>query len=133
MIMNNQKGAVFVISLLVMMVLVVLSSVFIFRAVTEKNMSDRERKLTQALFIGESGSNAGLERLDTLINTYMLTTVNSTNPSTVSSRASFYVTSADGLGLSQSNSRVSRKRKAAPRARVGNAEISGRVSGRCCS
>ncbi len=86
-------------SLLVMMILVVLSSVFIYRAVTEKNLSDRERKLTQALFIGESGANAGLEMIDTLINTHMLTTINGTNPSTVSSKASTYVASADGLGF----------------------------------
>lgn len=96
---RNRKGAIFVLSLLVMMVLVVLSSVFIFRAVTEKNLSDRERKLTQALFISESGANAGLEKLDTLINTHMLNTINGTNPSTVSSRASTYVTSQDGLGF----------------------------------
>ena len=57
---RNQKGAIFVLSLLVMMVLVVLSSVFIYRAVTEKNVSDRERKLTQALFIGESGAFVGM-------------------------------------------------------------------------
>lgn len=97
--LNNQNGAIFVMSLLVMMVLVVLSSVFIYRAVTEKNLSDRERKLTQALFISESGANAGLEKLDTLINTHMLNTINGTNPSTVSSKASTYVTNADGLGF----------------------------------
>lgn len=97
--LSNQKGAIFVLSLLVMMVLVVLSSVFIYRAVTEKNLADRERKLTQALFISESGANAGLEKLDTLINTHMLNTINGTNPSTVSSRASTYVTSQDGLGF----------------------------------
>jgi hypothetical protein len=96
---KNQKGAIFVLSLMVMMILVILSSVFIFRAVTEKNLSDRERKLAQALLIGESGANAGLEQVDTLINTYMLTTINGTNPSTVSSKASTYVTSGDGLGF----------------------------------
>lgn len=96
---KNQKGAIFVLSLMVMMVLLILSMVFIFRAVTEKNLSDRERKRTQALFIGESGANAGLEQLDTLINTYMLTTINGTNPSTVSSRAGTYVSSGDGIGF----------------------------------
>ena len=96
---KNQKGAIFVLSLMVMMILVILSSVFIYRAVTEKNLSDRERKLAQALLIGESGANAGLEQLDTLINTYMLTTINGTNPSTVSSKASTYVTSGDGIGF----------------------------------
>jgi type II secretory pathway pseudopilin PulG len=64
---NNQKGAIFVLSLMVMMILVILSSIFIYRAVTEKNLSDRERKLAQALLIGESGANAGLAQLDTLI------------------------------------------------------------------
>jgi|CXWL01.1.fsa_nt_gi hypothetical protein len=96
---KNQKGAIFVLSLMVMMILVILSSVFIFRAITEKNLSDRERKLAQALLIGESGANAGLEQIDTLINTYMLTTINGTNPSTVSSKASTYFTSGDGLGF----------------------------------
>ena len=38
---NNNKGAIFVLSLMVMMILVTLSSVFIYRAVTEKNLSDR--------------------------------------------------------------------------------------------
>ena len=96
---NNNKGAIFVLSLMVMMILVTLSSVFIYRAVTEKNLSDRERKGTQALLIGESGSNAGLAQVDTLINTYMLTTINGTNPSTVSSKASTYVASGDGIGF----------------------------------
>ncbi len=96
---QNRKGVVFVLSLMVVMVLLVLSSVFIFRAVTEKNLSDRDRKLSQALFLGESGGNSGLERLDTLINTYMLNTVNATNPSTVSTKAGTYVTNGDGLGF----------------------------------
>lgn len=96
---HNQKAAVFVISLMVMMILLILSTVFIYRAVTEKNMADRERKLTQALFIGESGANAGLEQIDVLINTNMDTTIKATNPSTVSSRASAYVSSGDGIGF----------------------------------
>ena len=96
---HNQKAAVFVISLMVMMILLILSTVFIYRAVTEKNMADRERKLTQALFIGESGANAGLEQIDVLINTNMDTTIKATNPSTVSSRASSYVSSGDGIGF----------------------------------
>ena len=97
--MKNEKGAIFVMSLMVMMILVMLSSVFIYRAITEKNLSDRERKLTQALFISESGANAALAQLDTLINTDMLTTINGTNPSTVSSKASTYYTNGDGLGF----------------------------------
>lgn len=97
--LKNRKGAILVMSLMVTVILVVLSSAFIFRAVTEKSASDRERKLTQSLYIAESGSNAALERLDTLINTYMLTTVNSTNPSTVSSKASTYYSNADGIGF----------------------------------
>lgn len=97
--MNNQKGAIFVLSLMVMMILLILSTVFIYRAVTEKNMSDRERKLAQALFIGESGANAALEQIDVLINTNMDTTIHATNPSTVSSKASTYVTSGDGIGF----------------------------------
>jgi len=97
--LNTNNGAVFVISLMVVMVLLTLASVFIFRAVTEKALADRERKLTQAFNIGESGANAGLEQLDTLINTYMLNTVNATNPSTVSSKAVTYAGNGDGIGF----------------------------------
>ena len=96
---QNRQGTILILSLLVVMVLLIFGAIFILRSVTEKAMSDRERMMTQALYIAEGGGEAGLEELDTLINIHMLTKVNATNPQKVATDAQSYVTSGDSLSL----------------------------------
>ncbi len=96
---NNEKGVALVISLLIVLVLITLGSIFIVRTVNEKTMSDRQRRLTQAFYIADGGSQEGLNKIDTLINTNLMNSVTAMNPSSVASKANAYVASGDGLGF----------------------------------
>lgn len=96
---KNEKGVALAISLLVVVVILILGSAFIIRSTSEKAMSDRERMLTQAFYVGDGGSHAGLSQLDTIINTDMLTTVNATNPQVLGNDAQSYVNAANSLGF----------------------------------
>ena len=96
---NNQRGIALVFTLLIVIVFLTLSSIFVLRTVNEKNMVEKEKKLAQAFYVAEGGDEAALEQLNTLINTYMLNTINSTTPQAVINDAQSYVASADGLGF----------------------------------
>jgi len=96
---NNQDGVALIISLFVVVVLLGLSSVFILRTIYESNIAQRELDMAKSFYIAEGGSKAALDGLDTLINTYMLNTVNATNPSTLVSQTTNYVANDDGIGF----------------------------------
>jgi hypothetical protein len=98
----RRKGIALVIVFLVIVILLVLGSVFILRSVTERYASRRERSSIQAFFLAEGGANAGLNRLDILINTDMMSTVNSTNPNILVNHLTKnpdYVGNGDGIGF----------------------------------
>ena len=97
--LNNERGVALAITLLVVMVLLIFGRLFILRTVNEKNIVDRERKLTQALYIAEGGSDAAIDEIDKLINTDLLNTINITNPQTVGNKANGYVANGDGVGF----------------------------------
>lgn len=97
--MNNEKGVALIISLFVVVVLLGLSSVFILRTIYESRVAQRELDMAKSFYIAEGGSKAALDRLDTLINTYMLNTVNATNPSTLVAQTTTYVANDDGIGF----------------------------------
>ncbi|MFZ5801183.1 MAG: DUF4900 domain-containing protein [Candidatus Omnitrophota bacterium] len=99
MFIKNQRGAALAISLMVIIVLIILGSVLILRSVTEKRSSDEERRTIQAFYLAEAGANSGLDRLDYLINTDLLTAVTQINPQTLARRVSQYVAGGDGLGF----------------------------------
>lgn len=94
----NNKGIALVIALLVIVVLMILGGVLILRSVAEKRSAEAEKKLIQAFYIGEAGANEALNRLDVLINTDLLNTVNQTNPLNMAKAAANYVAQSDGLG-----------------------------------
>jgi len=96
---KNERGIALAITLLVIIVLITLGAVFVFRAVNEKNISDHQRRMVKSFYIAEAGANAALDKLDTLINTDMLNTVNTTNPQIVGNKAQNYVGSGDGIGF----------------------------------
>jgi len=99
MFLKNEKGTALALSLGVVLVLFVLGGVFIIRSTGEKNMADRERLSTQVFYIADGGSQAGLNQLNTIINTNLLNTVNTTNPQVVGNDAAQFVASNDSLGF----------------------------------
>ncbi len=96
---NNKNGIILGVALLVILILIILSVAFVARAVHEKAMADREISGARALYTSEAGGQAGVGMLDTLINNYMLNTVNAANPSVVSSHAATYVGTNNPLGF----------------------------------
>ncbi len=96
---SNEKGMALVIVLLVVLVFAILGSAFIARTVNEKNTAEREKLLNQAFYVAEAGGDAGLAKLDELINTDLLNTINATSPNVVSTKASTYASTSDTLGL----------------------------------
>src|SRR3989344_1624147 len=94
---TNNKGVALAITLLVIIVLITLGGLFVLRAVNEKNISDHQQMAAKAFYIAEAGINLGIDKLDTLINTNMLTTVNALNPQVLSNKAQTAVSNADGI------------------------------------
>ncbi|MCA9401520.1 MAG: DUF4900 domain-containing protein [Candidatus Omnitrophica bacterium] len=80
---NNEKGIALIFTLLLVIVLLSISVVFILRTVQESNIARKERDMMKAFYLAEAGGQAGLDGLNTLINNFMLNTVNGMNPSTV--------------------------------------------------
>lgn len=96
---SNEKGMALVIVLMVVMVFAILGSAFVARTVNEKNTAEREKLLNQAYYVGEGGADAGLAKLDELINTDLLNTVNGTNPNILGTKAENYASVGNGLGF----------------------------------
>lgn len=96
---RNQSGIILIVSIMAVFITIVLSVAYVSRAVLEKNMANREIKRSQSLYAAEAGGQSGIKELDTLINTHLLSKVNATNPSTVSSAAANYVASNDPIGF----------------------------------
>ncbi|NTV28599.1 MAG: DUF4900 domain-containing protein [Candidatus Omnitrophica bacterium] len=97
--MNNKRGAVLVVALLVTVMVTILSTIFMAKAMQEKNMAAIELRSAKTEYAAEAGSNAGLLTLYNLINFYMLNTVNATDPSIVSSNATTYASAHNGVGF----------------------------------
>lgn len=99
MFFQNEKGIALPITLIILIVLLTLGSIFILRTVNEWNTVNRQRRMAQAFYLAEGGSHAALKELDTLINTDMLNTISATNPQVVINLTMSYVTANDGLGF----------------------------------
>ncbi len=97
--LRNNKGIALAISFLVITVLLILATVFILRSVGEKSAADRERKSIQAFYLAEAGGNEALNRLNVLINTDLMFTVNSTNPQVLANNVRSYVNAGNGLAF----------------------------------
>lgn len=96
---NNEKGVALAFTLFLMLILISLSSLFVLRTIHESRMAQIEREEAKAFYLAEAAANAGLERLDILVNNYLQNEILSTNPSTVISQAQGYVTSNDGISF----------------------------------
>lgn len=96
---SNERGVALVMTLMIIFVFTILGSVFIMRTINEKNISEREKLWNQAYFVAETGGDAALAKLDELINTDLLTTVNNANPNVLGNKAETYANTNNGLGF----------------------------------
>ncbi|MFH1655611.1 MAG: DUF4900 domain-containing protein [Candidatus Omnitrophota bacterium] len=99
---RNKRGISLILIFLVIVVLLILGAAFILRTVAENYAARKEKNSIQAFFLGEAGANAGLNRIDLLINIDMMDTVNSANPNVLVKHLTKnpdYVGNEDGIGF----------------------------------
>lgn len=97
--MQSKRGTVLVVTLMVVTVLFMIGASFILRAVNEWYTAQREKRIAESFTVAEGGAAEAIDKIDDLINTYMLNTINMTNPQTVGNKAKQYVNSHDALGF----------------------------------
>src|SRR3989338_3577364 len=94
---NNDKGVVILGTILVAIILFGLGGAFALRAINEANFSRIENSETVSFYAAHGGAQEGLRQLDILINTYLQSTIASSNPSGVISYTTSQVNNADGI------------------------------------
>ena len=97
--MNNNKGIALVISMLVMTFLIAFSGIFLLRVCSQRSWIQHEKHSTNAYYLAEAGAQAGLNRLQNLINGYLLTVINAADLNTVETSVNNYTTLNNSLGL----------------------------------
>jgi len=97
--LRNNKGIALVFSFLIMTFLLAFSGIFLLRVVTQRNLVQKEKDLTNAYYLAEAGAQAGLSRLNNLINSYLLNTINSADGNTVNKEINQFINLNNGLGL----------------------------------
>lgn len=95
----NNSGIALVLSLIVTMFLLTFGSVLLTRTFSQRFLLGRDQNLANASYLSEAGAQAGLYRLDRLINTFLLNTINSTNPDTLNFQISQLVSQNKSLDL----------------------------------
>lgn len=95
----NNSGIALVLSLMITMFLLTFGSVLLARTFSQKFLTDRAKELANASYLSEAGAQAGLYRLDRLINTYLLNTINSSNPDSLNFKITQFVSQNKGLDL----------------------------------
>lgn len=95
----NNKGIALILSLIVTMFLLTFGSVLLTRTFSQRFLLEREQKLANASYLAEAGAQAGLYRLDRLINSFLLNTINSTNPDTLNFKITQLVSDNKSLDL----------------------------------
>jgi hypothetical protein len=96
---KNKKGSALIFGLLIILVLMSFGSIFVVRAVNEWNTANRAQKILRRFYIAETGVEAGLHKIDELINTHLNNTINLTNPQIVGNKASKYVADVDAIAF----------------------------------
>ena len=95
--LHDNKGVAFAGVLVFFLTLIILSAAFVLRTLNELTMSRIDRQTTTAFYAAHSGAQGALRQLNTLINTYLLNTIASSNPSSVINFATQKVASGDGI------------------------------------
>ncbi len=95
--LSNNNGIALVISLIMTMLLLTFGSILLSRTFFHKNSLDRQKNVTNAYYLAEAGAQAGLNRLDRIINTYLLNTINTSKPDSLSYKIAQIVSESKGL------------------------------------
>jgi hypothetical protein len=95
----NNKGIALVLSMIVTMFLLTFGSILLSRTFSQRFLLEREKKLTNAFYLSEAGAQAGIYRLDRLINTFLLNSINSTNPDTLNFKINQFVSQNKSLDM----------------------------------
>jgi len=96
-LLKNNKGIALVISFIVTMFLLTFGSILLSRTFSQRNLIEREKKLANSLYLAESGAQAGLNRLDRLVNTYLLNSISAANPDTLGYKINQFVSQNKGV------------------------------------
>src|SRR5689334_13072461 len=94
---HKKKGIALVLALVVMMLLIAFCSILLLRVMTQRLLVGQKKNLTQAYYLAEGAANAGLFRLNRIINGAVLNRVNSGSPDTIKSQMSSYVNNSNGM------------------------------------
>ena len=97
--LRNNKGIALVFSFLIMTFLLAFSGVFLLRVTNQRNQIQQEKDRTNALYLAEAGAQAGLARLNNLINGYLLNMINMADGNVVTDELNQLVNLSNGLNL----------------------------------
>ncbi len=95
---NNEKGIALVFTLFSVVILLALQGIFVLNVIHEARMSSIERQQAKTFYAAQGGTQAAIEQLNVLMNTYLQNTIINSNPSGVISYAQSKVTAGDGIG-----------------------------------
>ena len=95
--LNNNKGIALVLSLIVTMFLLTFGSILLARTFFQKNLVDRQKNLANSYYLAEAGAQAGLNRLDRLVNTFLLNAISNSSPDSVNYKINKYVSENKSL------------------------------------
>jgi len=99
--LKNNKGIALVFSFLIMTFLLAFSGILLLRVATQRSVIQQEKSLTNAFYLAEAGAQAGLSRLNNLINGYLLNVINTADGNTIHTEINEFVAVNNGLGLLQ--------------------------------
>lgn len=95
---SDERGIALISTLFFVFIFLSLGSLIVLRTFHENTTVAVEKESAKSFYAALGGANAALDGLDTLINTYLLNTISSANPSGVISFAQSNVASGDGIG-----------------------------------
>lgn len=95
--LKNNKGIALVLSLVVTMFLLTFGSILLARTFFQKNMVDRQKNLANSYYLAEAGAQAGLNRLDRLVNTYLLNAISASPPDSLNYKINQFVSNNESL------------------------------------
>ncbi len=96
--LHAQQGSMYIYTLGVFFTIASISGIFLLRSVNASKSTQIATSSLKAYIVGQGAAQAALRQVDTLINSYLLTTLSNTSPSGVINYATSKVASGDGIG-----------------------------------
>ncbi|MFP4472344.1 MAG: DUF4900 domain-containing protein [Candidatus Omnitrophota bacterium] len=94
--LHDQKAFSLALSLLVMTVLMGFGAIFVLRTVNEWNVVSHQRRTAEALHLANAGADSGLNTLDEMINSHLMSFISGQNPQLVIKKAKQTVGKTNG-------------------------------------